>query len=428
LQTITEYHMNMKAASVAVSTAAALNLLQLRDPVGFEKLFQLLTPASLTTLHDQLAAELEATTTTAQAAKQQNVGLKDAIDCCNQIIAQAIIRRLVFKYLQKYSEISAPDKMEHALKYHSLPEKLQKELVERYGGDVPKTWYEALQQLKHIADKDPEKAKLWELVQSHPMTAYIPVQCQSCGHVVPDDLNSDLTDEQLGLTEEEPMEEERPFVRSGWFRGPRTQAKVFALTCPECGTVSRWFRSRDPQIILNPNRWGRLCGEQEDLRLDLANYLGIPIRTCVPLDWDHVWSEYGCYRGIDTAPQQWMVLDNSARNFAVRLDEGIGFWTGVLAIHPHPDLCEDVTQQYLSIQGLRGGRADIRFNQEMPRYRKILGMTKEDASGAMTQAGTVMGYALQRAGFDEANITAEMKLAAKEYRTRSWFDIRVDDT
>lgn len=38
----------------------------------------------------------------------------------------------------------------------------------------------------------------------------------------------------------------------------------FTEGCPECQYTSRWFRSSHPEITLNPQRWGRLCGEQED--------------------------------------------------------------------------------------------------------------------------------------------------------------------
>ena len=87
-------------------------------------------------------------------------------------------------------------------------------------------------------------------------------------------------------------------------------------------------------------RWGRLCGEQKDLRAWLAEAVGMPLRTIVPLDWDHVWSE-------SRDETSWQPpSDDSARNFAARLDEGIGSWTCVLAIHHESAHCEDVTDQY----------------------------------------------------------------------------------
>ncbi|KAG7345457.1 hypothetical protein IV203_032988 [Nitzschia inconspicua] len=265
----------MKSTSIAAYGATALSLLQSRDPAGFEKLFQYLTPSSLRTLQDCLCEALDTKTTSGTHPGWQSLSSTEKTQCCNEVVAEAVLRRLVFKCLRKYSTCSTPQTMEEALKHHTLPKSLKEELVERYGGDPPNTWYDALQRLKVIADNNADQRNpgLWELVLDHPMTAYVPVQCQSCGLVVPDDLNSDLTDEQVGLREEEPTDEEAPLVRSGWFRGPRPHAKVFVLTCTECGVVSRWFRSRDPYVILNAQKWGRLCGEQEDLRLDLANYL-----------------------------------------------------------------------------------------------------------------------------------------------------------
>ena len=80
-------------------------------------------------------------------------------------------------------------------------------------------------------------------------------------------------------------------------------------------------------------------GEQEDLRLTLADYLDISVRLGVPLDWDHVWTEYQSSEKSNC----WRVEDGSPRNFMCRLDEGIGSWTCVWSIHPNPKLCQDIT-------------------------------------------------------------------------------------
>ena len=51
------------------------------------------------------------------------------------------------------------------------------------------------------------KETFWELILEHPITSYVPVQCQSCGeHIVPDEIpmSSGLNDAELGLREEEP--------------------------------------------------------------------------------------------------------------------------------------------------------------------------------------------------------------------------------
>jgi hypothetical protein len=357
----------------------------------------------------------------------------NTIDDCHRVIAQAVVRRIAHKFLNKYASISPPDQVENALKHHTLPEDLQLELLERYGGGKPRTWYDALQQLKQksasSSDDDPS-SELWRLILDHPMTSYVPVQCQSCGHVVPDDSSpSKLSDADVGLSEEEPTSQELE-LRGGWFRGPRLP-KIFRLECPNCHAVSRWYRSGHPQVILNPHRWGRLCGEQEDLRLNLANYLQTPVRMCLPLDWDHVWSEFlvGGRGDNDNNHNhnhnQWEVSDGSARNFAVRLNEGIGAWTGVWAIHPDPELCGDVTNEYLSCQQ-QGGRSENTHATNMGQYREVVEAARTDPTADATQAKTLNGFVLQRAKHYFTNddiVTTELRRAAKEYGKREWWQV-----
>ena len=115
-----------------------------------------------------------------------------------------------------------------------------------------------------------------------------------------------------------------------------------------CGSTSRWFRSSAAAVTINPQRWGRLCGEQEDARAALAAYLGVPLRTALPLDWDHVWSEYR----TDAEEESWAIHegvgDAPAANFAQRLEEGIGAWSVVLVIAAEPEHCCDATDEYLA--------------------------------------------------------------------------------
>ena len=58
----------------------------------------------------------------------------------------------------------------------------------------------------------------------------------------------------------------------------------------------------------------------------------MPLRAIVPLDWDHVWSEHGGPGGAWPPPRE-----PAARNFAARLDEGIGAWSGVLVVGSEPE-------------------------------------------------------------------------------------------
>ena len=199
------------------------------------------------------------------------------------------------------------------------------------------------------------------------------------------------------------------------------QAVVFVLRCPACDKESRWFRSAAAQVTLNPNRWGRLCGEQEDLRAALAQYLGVPRRWAVPLDWDHVWSET---QGEDAVwvPNQGPG-DAPAADFAARLDEGIGAWTHVLAISDDPTLTADVSDEYLrcAADGA-GGRADAAHAADMPRFRRVVEEARGDATGRATQAKTCNGHVLRRAGWTAAEVTAVLRKAVADYGRKEWWD------
>ena len=343
---------------------------------------------------------------------------------CNDILARACIRRIAYRYLDKYAKLfSSPDVVEDALNYYKLPNELQQHIGEKYGHkSPPSTWYEALEQLKALSTTNGslDKGMLWRLILEHPMTAYIPVQCQKCGHVVPDQYPLQQSDEEVGIKELDPTGDELA-LNAGWYRGPR-KAVVFQLTCPDCQHVSKWYRSGHPKVLLNPNKWGRLCGDQEDLRLTLAAYLNIPVRLVSPLDWDHVWSEYKPSLEFTTA---WEVQDGSARNFCRRLDEGIGSWTRVWAVHTNPEWCQDVTSEYLRYKK-DGGRADDRddeSNAEMKRYKKAVRDAQYDKTGFTTQAQTCNGYIMTLANFADDKITEELKRAAKDYGTRKWWQV-----
>ncbi|KAL9178355.1 hypothetical protein ACHAXT_000002 [Thalassiosira profunda] len=359
---------------------------------------------------------------------------------CHLALAHACLRRLAHRHLDKCSRLSplsTEAAMEEALKFHALPDDLREKLATQYGrdeSDRPSNWHEALGQLKALAtttntagDDVLDKGKLWRLVLDHSITSYVPIQCRACGHVVPDQYPLKQSDAEVGLREVPPTGDELE-LRGGWFRGPR-KAVTFELTCPKCRHISKWYRSGHPKIILNPDRWGRLCGEQEDLRWALAAYLDVPVRIVVPLDWDHVWSEYSAPSDSGSV---WNVLDGSARNFCCRLDEGIGSWTRVLAIHPDPRLCEDVTRAYLSCRR-NGGRADDRVssdvdgNRVMRGYEERVQAAREDASGDLTQAKTANGHVLERARMTDEEITTELRRAAGDYGTTEWWQLTTNN-
>ena len=269
---------------ISVAGAAALSARHARDAASLDTAFQHLTAARLAVLEAEL-----------------DVPASEAAP----LLATAVLRRIAHRVLDKrasFGDVGA------ALAQHG--------------------WSGAVEAMKASAAGSNEA--LWSQVMEHEMTAYVPVQCQACGHRVPDETTPGNTDAEVGLSEAAPTAAEAPLVRGGWYRGPRGPV-VFVLACPACGERSRWFRSAAASVTLNPRNWGRLCGEQEDLRAALAGHLGVPLRVAVPLDWDHVWSETLRDSGGD-----WRIFehpgDAPAANFAGRLDEGIGAWSGVLCI------------------------------------------------------------------------------------------------
>ena len=273
----------MTPPCVAPAARAAFAAYHARDASALESSFQHLTAARLAALEEQL-----------------NLPRAEVAPLLATVLLRRIVHRVLGKHLA-FGDVGA------ALTQHGLGETIE-ELRARAGGS---------------------REVLWRLVMAHPMTAYVPVQCRHCGHLVEDESHPGGTDADVGISEDAPTETEAPLVRAGWYRGPRGPVVVswhhlnlyqrhgmrggsmatdvwttyppfpsrlaqFVLDCPTCGSTSRWFRSSAAAVTLNPNRWGRLCGEQEDARTALAAHLGVPLRCAIPLDWDHVWSEFLC--------------------------------------------------------------------------------------------------------------------------------------
>eukprot|EP00927_Polykrikos_kofoidii_P079939 TRINITY_DN76792_c0_g1_i1.p1 TRINITY_DN76792_c0_g1~~TRINITY_DN76792_c0_g1_i1.p1 ORF type:complete len:377 (-),score=48.29 TRINITY_DN76792_c0_g1_i1:107-1237(-) len=342
---------------------------------------------------------------------QAALGVLSNADVTSRIIGTAILRRRVHKCLDKMALFGSVD----AGLAHTLPIHLRKRIVELYGGAPPTTWRDALSRLEELAAGS--RDMLWQSVIEHPMTEYVPNQCHHCGQLVPDESIPGSTDAEVGLSEERPTEAELPFVRGGYYRGPR-DAVVFVFRCAACNEVSRWFRSSAAEIILNPNRWGRLCTEQEDLRAALASYLRVPLRAAVPLDWDHVWSETmledGSWvpnRGPSDAP---------TADMAARLDEGIGAWTRILVICSDPFDTGDVTDEYLQCVDGPRGRASSAYASSMPRFRQIVEAARGDSTGALTQFKTVNGFILR--DWSAAEVTATMRRAVQDHGSKDWWE------
>jgi hypothetical protein len=222
-------------------SAMALSSLRARDPVVFEKSFQTLTASSLSWIDEGLLSQETKLSLQSDIVKQNDEAIELSSSGSTEkekdkyhhhrVVAEALIRRIIFKILDKHYEVSSPERVEEALKYHTLPERLKLELVSKYGGIPPATWFDALEQLQDFLGNEIDnhdrtngdmseggclgKDALWELVLDHPITSYVPVQCQSCGeHIVPDDSphSSPSNDADLGLREEKPSPEEAPLV------------------------------------------------------------------------------------------------------------------------------------------------------------------------------------------------------------------------
>lgn len=362
------------APAILASAATTFRMRYTRDAPSLDRVFQHLTSTQL----EDLEADL---------------GLASA-DAAT-LLATAVLRRYVHRVLDKrltFGDVGA------ALQYHGLED--------------------TIEELKARAGKSREI--LWRLLMAHPMTEYVPVQCQQCGHRVPDETQPGSTDADVGLREDTPTEAEAPLVRGGWYRGPR-EAVIFVLDCPTCSATSRWFRSSAASVTLNPNRWGRLCGDQEDARTALAAHLGVPLRTALPLDWDHIWSEF---KGDD---EVWTIHEGAgdapAANFALRLDEGIGTWSGVLVVgSTDPLQTGDATEEYLDCRP--AGRADASLAGAMPRFSERVRAARVDATGEATQARSVNGHLVYvRAGFSSAQVTAVMRCAVEEHGVRRWWEM-----
>jgi hypothetical protein len=157
----------------------------------------------------------------------------------------------------------------------------------------------------------------------------------------------------------------------------------------------------------------------------LVPYLNISLRTVLPLDWDHVWSEFSSGSINDVV--QWDVQDPNERNFCCGLDEGIGSWTAVWEIHPDPSLCQDIPEGYLSCTNSTGtfGRSEPQYETYLPRYQETVQTARQDSSGDRTQAGTICSFALHRAQMNcsSEQITTELQRAARDVGAQEWWQV-----
>ena len=143
---------------------------------------------------ERLERDLQHLTAPRLRALENDLGL--AADVAAPLLATCVLRRLCHAVLDKrrtWGDVGA------ALEQHGLGDAID-ELRRRAGGS---------------------REALWALLMEHEMTAYVPMQCQRCGHRVPDETSPGSTDAEVGISEDAPTDAEAPLVCGGWYRGPR---------------------------------------------------------------------------------------------------------------------------------------------------------------------------------------------------------------
>ena len=184
-----------------------------------------LTPSALNELDRRLLLEFFSSSSDAAAAAAAANNAKAEEDweggsslLLHSTLARACIRYRAHKCIDKYAATSrySREEVEDALKFHELPPGVREGLASssaRVGEDVdddvggggggappppPANWHEELERLKRSTSSGRDGGGgvggLWRLVCDHPMTSYVPVQCMSCGLVVPDQYPPDRTD------------------------------------------------------------------------------------------------------------------------------------------------------------------------------------------------------------------------------------------
>jgi len=246
------------------------------------------------------------------------------------------------------------------------------------------TWLDAVEHKRALATKDaespPSAIDLWKQMQCLPMFQYTQSRCQHCGS------QSGNTRVVAPETEDE--------------KNPRfnLEGRVYELHCNSCGQKSRWWRSQAPEIMLNPNNWGRRCGECADMKVWFAGYLEVGQRYVISVDNDHIWTE---------------TWDDVAGQFIRGGVHGNG-WTDVIAIGSslpgtgpsHEASSEQVTERYLK-----------QWPDDHP-VRARVTERRMDATGQKTQLHSVIGYACMQGGLDAAGVTRILRVAQRDYDAR----------
>eukprot|EP00670_Eutreptiella_braarudii_P027513 CAMPEP_0174375290 /NCGR_PEP_ID=MMETSP0811_2-20130205/114028_1 /TAXON_ID=73025 ORGANISM="Eutreptiella gymnastica-like, Strain CCMP1594" /NCGR_SAMPLE_ID=MMETSP0811_2 /ASSEMBLY_ACC=CAM_ASM_000667 /LENGTH=681 /DNA_ID=CAMNT_0015525363 /DNA_START=17 /DNA_END=2062 /DNA_ORIENTATION=+ len=267
-------------------------------------------------------------------------------------------------------------------------------VAEKFGlpAEEGHTWLDVVQHVKAVAAREaeaegrpaPGPAELWNKMSSlnlmNWMFGYKQSRCLECGS------QKGRTTVDAPRTDDE---KNRQFNLEG---------RVYVLHCADCGKQTRWWRSQAPEICLNPNNWGRRCGEQSDMKVWFAGYMGVGNRYVISVDNDHIWTE------------SW---NDAEGRFVQGHVHGNG-WTEIIAIGsslpgtgPGAVMAsEHLTERYL--ENLWPG------DRNGPQRSKV-DARRRDATGKSTQLHTLIGYACARGGLDAAGVTAVLRAAHEDY-------------
>jgi len=249
------------------------------------------------------------------------------------------------------------------------------------------TWLDAIEHRRAAAAREaeasgkpppgPSELAGWHCMGKLPCFKYLDSRCQHCGST-------------SGKTTVAPPETEDE-------RNPRfnLEGRVYVLHCDKCGKKSRWWRSQAPEIMLNPNNWGRRCGECADLWAWFAGYLGVGQRYVISVDNDHIWTE------------TWDECTGTFKRGGVHSNG----WTDIIAIGSslpsngpsHEIASEQVTERYLNQWP---GDNSVR--------ERVL-TRRMDPTGQKTQLKSVIGYACMQGKLDAAGVTAVLRAAQRDY-------------
>lgn len=375
------------AARLAVEDeqlAAAAEAAQVPAPVAMELAHARLGAAVAVSQFPHLAANLN------RAALSVLVAAEGGGDDGYRIAATLALRHKVWQCRNKERVYHSytKEQSEAAMRRWEIPASW----AEKFGlpAEAGYTWLDAVQRVKASATAEaeaegrpaPGPGELWRKLSGLMgwMFGYKQSRCLECGS------QEGKTTVDIPRTDEE---KDRRFNLEG---------RVYVLDCANCGKKTRWWRSQAPEICLNPNNWGRRCGEQSDMKVWFAGYIGVGHRYVISVDNDHIWTE------------SW---NDDSGQFAQGHVHGNG-WTEIVAIGsslpgsgPGAEMAsEHVTERYLT---------NLWPGDKTAPQRARVDARRADETGKNTQLHTLIGYACARGGLDAAGVTAVLRAAQRDY-------------